>query len=154
MTMFYESGAIEITWNGVDLAKGLAEDSFLTIEPLADRVTATFSADGPMAISKSANKGATISLTLQQTSETNKDIAKIAAIQDVIGAAIPVSPFTVIDPTGDSAHFVALNAILSTTSSQEFGNAVGEKSWTWICESYLQAEDPATITSALASYVK
>ena len=152
-TQTYASAEVDITWNGLDLARGLAEDSFLTIEPLEARNTTTFGADGQMVVSKMANRGATITMTFQQTSQVNKDIANIYAAQDKIGGKIPFAPFTVIDNSGGSAHFVALNAVLTEVATQSFGNTVGEKTWVWVCESYLQAEDPATITAALSDYL-
>lgn len=150
----YESGNITATWNGVDLSSGWVEDTFLDIQPIGERVTVKFGADGQMAASKMANRGATITMTFQQTSETNKKIAQIAALQDTIGGGLAFSPFTVIDNTGNSIHFVALNAVLTEVAGNTFGNESGEKTWVWICESYLQAEDPSTITAALGDYLK
>lgn len=148
----YEAGNVTCIWNDLDLSKGWAEDTFLTIEPLSERITTTFGANGEMAVSKMANRGATITMTFQQTAPVNKKIAQIAAIQDKIGGLIQFSPFEVIDKTGDSIHFLALNAILSEVASNEFGNTAGEKTWVWVCENYLQAEDPATISAALQEY--
>ena len=150
----YESGNITVNWNGIDLSNGWAEDTFLTIEPLTERVTTTFGADGSMTASRMANKGANITLTLQQTAETNQKIAAVSAAQDVIGSDLPISAFGIVDNSGDSAHFVALNAILTEVPTHTFGNAVGEKSWVWTCESYINTDDPSTVTSALESYIK
>jgi hypothetical protein len=154
MSWLYESGAVTVTWNGLDLSSGWAEDTFLEIAPLSDRITATPGADGRFGYSKMANKGATITMTFQQTAPVNKKIAQIAAAQDALGGALQFSPFTVIDETGDSVHFLALNAVLTQVPTTTFGNAMGEKAWVWVCESYLQAEDPATITAALSDYIK
>jgi len=149
----YESGNVTVTWFTEDLSSGWAEDTFLTIEPLEARNSTTFGADGQMAVSKMANRGATITMTFQQTAQVNKNLANIYAVQDKIGGAIPFAPFTVIDNTGGSTHFVALNAVLTEVPTQTFGNTIGEKTWVWVCESYLQAEDPATITAALSEYL-
>lgn len=154
MSFTYESGQIGILWNGIDLSQGLAADSFLTIEPLEDRKSFTFGADGRKVSSKMANKGATITLTLQQTSETNAKIAQIAALEDAIGVPPVISNFSVTDAVGGTALFVAIGAELSTTSAQEYGAAVGEKSWSFVCETYLQSDDPTTLMAALATYVK
>lgn len=154
----YSSKDVYVTWSAggktVNLSKGWAEDTFLTIEPLADRNTATFGADGQMCISKGANKGATITMTFQQTANANKSIAAIAAAQDLLGSTAPYGLFTVTDTVGDSANFIARNAVLTQVASNDFGNTVGEKSWTWICESYILAEDPATVLAEIDSYIK
>lgn len=149
----YEARNVTVSWAGEDLSKGWAEDTFLTIEPLGARQEVTFGADGGAAYSKMSNRGATITMTFQQTAPVNKKIAQIAAIQDKVGAALKIAEFKVIDNTGDSVHFLALNAVLTEVASNEFGNTIGEKTWVWICESYLVAEDPATITAALDQYL-
>lgn len=155
MSFFYEAGGIEAVWGvgeaSIDLSTGWKTLSFT---PNSERVTTDVSADGKYCFSKMGDKGCTISLTLQQTNPLNKKIAAAHAIQDVIGAALPIAPFKIIDNTGDSVHFVALNAVLTEVAANEFAEAAGEKTWVWVAESYLQAEDPATITAALSSYIK
>jgi len=149
----YESSNISVQWFDIDLSTGWGEDTFLTIEPLGARVEAKFGAEGSVSPNKLANKGATISLTLAQTADANKKIADIWAAQEVIGAPINVSPFQVIDRTGDSAHFVALNAFLTEVPGHSFAATSGEKTWVWVCESYIETSDPSTVTSALRDYL-
>lgn len=149
----YESSNVTVSWAGEDLSKGWAEDTFLTIEPLSVRNEVTFGADGAAAYSKMANRGATITMTFQQTAPVNKKIAQIAAIQDKVGGLLKIAEFKVIDNTGDSIHFLALNAVLTEVAGNDFGNTIGEKTWVWVCESYLVSEDPATITAALDEYL-
>lgn len=149
----YESGQVTVNWYNTDLSTGWAEDTFLTIEPLAAQIDAKFGSDGAMGVSKMANKGATITMTFMQTAKSNKDIGKVAFGQDQLGEALPVAPFSVIDKTGESCNFLALNAVLTEKSGHSFGNTMGEKTWTWVCESYLEADDPSTITAALESLV-
>ena len=150
----YEAGSVTVNWFGVDLSDGWAEDTFLTVEPLTERITTTFGADGSMTPSKMANKGATITLTVQQTADINLRLSAISAAQEVIGAEIPISNFVVIDETGGTNHFVALNAVLTEVPTHTYGNASGEKSWVWVCETYINADDPTSITSALDTYLK
>lgn len=149
----YESGNVIITWNGEDLSTGWVEDTYLDIQPLGERLTHSFGADGQMATSKMANHGATITMTFQQTAPVNAILAKISAEQDRIGGAVPTSPFEVNDRTGNSAHFVALNARLSEVTGHTFGNTAGEKTWVWTCESYIQSDDLAVLTSAISEFL-
>ena len=150
----YEAGQVTVSWYDIDLSSGWAEDTFLTIEPLSAQVETTFGADGQMCPSKMSNKGATITLTLQQTADANKAIADRMQTQDEIGGIIPVAPFKVVDEVGDSAHFVALNAILTEKPGHSFGNTSGEKAWVWVCESYIETKDPATVTEALDKFLR
>lgn len=154
MPYYYESAAVDIEWNGEDLSTGWAEDVFITITPNSERVTYKSGADGKYTFSKMANKGATIVMEFTDVADVNKMIGKLSAIQDAIGAAIPIAPFTLVDRTGDSVHFAALNAVLTEVPEITFGNASQTRSWTWVCESYLMAEDPATITSEISKYLK
>ena len=153
MTMFYEAGSVEITWNGEDLSSGIGADTFLMIEPNAPRVTHKAGNDGQYAFSKNSDKGCKITLTLQQTSPTNDIIANFYALQDIVGAQLPISPFTVVDPVGKSSNFLALNAVLTEMPTNEYAAESGEKTYVWIAESYLSAKDPSTITNAIANYV-
>lgn len=154
MPYFYEAAAIDIEWNGVDLSTGWAEDVYITITPNSDHVTHKSGADGKYTFSKMADKGCTISMEFTDVADVNKAIAKISAIQDAIGAAIPIAPFTLVDRTGDSVHFAALNAVLTKVPEITFGNASQTRTWEWVCETYLMAEDPTTITSQIQDYLK
>jgi hypothetical protein len=149
----YEASSVIITWNTITF-KGFAPDTFLTIEPLAEEMEFTFGADSVMAPSKISNKGATITATLLQTSETNKELAAVSAAQNIIGASPTIGVFSVIDPVGQANNFVTLNAMLASRPGHSYGNAVGEKTWTWVCESYIETDDPASVTAAISDYLK
>jgi len=150
----YEAKQVDMTWDGLDLTKGTADDTFLTIEAIGAAITTTSGNDGQMSASKMSDQRATITLTLKQTSNTNKQLAKRMSLQMAIGAPIPVGVFQVTDKVGDSAHFLALNAVLTEKPGHEFGAAMGEKSWVWVCENYLETDNIADVTSALADFIK
>jgi len=151
VSLFYEAGAIEVTWLGIDLARGW---NSLTFEPNNPAVTYTVSADGVYTFSKSSDNGCTISLTLPQTSPLNKVISFEYSLQRQFGEALQFAPFTVIDPTGDSASFVALNAVLTEQPSNSFEAEAGDKTWVWVCETYIMSDNPASILATLDSYIK
>lgn len=153
MLPVYSSADLVVNWNGLDLATGWAEDTFLTIEPNSERVMYTVGCDGQIAPSKSANKSATITLTYQQNAPVIKDIAAIFAAQDLIGGEFILSPFYIEDPNNET-YFVTLNAFVTEVPTNEFGAAQGERSYVFVCESYLLSDDPSTITSALGDYIK
>ena len=152
--LLYESAGVSVTWYGLNLSEGWGEDTFLTITQNSERITYKAGADGNYTFSKRADKGCTISLVLSQVSPVNQKIAAIAAGQDLIGGSIPIAPFTIVDATGDSAHFIALNAVLTEVSDIEFGAESGERTYTWVAKTFLMAEDPVTITNALQDYLK
>lgn len=151
MSFFYEAGAIEASWLDLDLARGW---NSLEFAPNAEAVTYQASADGIYTFSKSADAGCTITMTLPQTSPLHKQIAARYAIQQQIGNKLEIAPFKVVDPTGDSANFIALNAVLTERPTNTFEADAGEKTWVWVAETYILAEDPATILATLDKYVK
>lgn len=156
MLYSYSPKNLTITWNGIDLSHGWAEDTFLEIEPLEARKGTTFGADGQMCVSLSPNKGAKITLTLQQTSTANKKIAAINAVEALLSAVsedIAISAFTVYDASGNLASFVAWNAVLTEQPTNTFGNSVGEKTWTWICETMIETDDPASLVADVTAIV-
>lgn len=153
MIPVYSSADLIVTWNGIDLARGWAEDSFLSIEPNADRVTYSVGADGQVAPSKNANKSATLTVTYQQNAPVLKDIANVVGGLDLIEGEFIFAPFVVQDPN-NNVYFVTENAFITQVPMNEFGASQGERSYTFVCESYLLSDDPATITSQFANYLK
>ena len=155
MLYSYNPNALTITWNGVDLSHGWAENTFLEIEPLEARKTTTFGADGQMCVSVSANHGAKISLTLQQTSTANQDIALVNTAESALSLAsdsLAISAFTV---SGDShlGSFIAWNAVLTEQPTNTFANTVGEKTWVWVCETMIETDDTASILASASNFI-
>lgn len=152
MIPVYSSRDIRAFWDGIDLAKGWAEDTFLTIEPNTERVNYKVGADGQIAPSKSADKSAKITVTYQQNAPVLKAIADVFAAMDISGGEFKVSPMVIIDPNNE-VYFVTNNAFVSEVPTNEFGKEQGERSFVFICESYLLSSDPSTVTAAMGQYV-
>jgi len=74
-------------------------------------------------------------------------------LQMKIGAPLIVGNFTVIDKTAASAHFVAINAILTAQADHSLGATGGEKTWVWECEAFIPTDDPLTFTTGLTDYI-
>ncbi|AUR92156.1 hypothetical protein NVP1170O_043 [Vibrio phage 1.170.O._10N.261.52.C3] len=153
MSYFYESSNITVGWNGLNLSQGWAEDTFISVTMNSERVTYKAGADGTYTYSKQADKGCTITMTFTDVAPINLEISAMMAAQDLIGAKLPVSPFLIIDRTGNSAHFLASNAVLTEVSDVEFGASSGERTWTWVCETFIASNDLSSITSNLKGYL-
>lgn len=152
MAYFYEAGNVAVNWNGLNLSYGWAEDTFLTITPNSARVEHKVGADGTYTYSKLSDKGCTITMTFTDVSTMNNSIAAIAAAQDAFGGDIPIASFEVIDLTGDAAGFVALNVVLTEIPEMSYQKASGERTWTWVAETYIATNDPTTITASINKY--
>ncbi|BAV80942.1 hypothetical protein [Vibrio phage RYC] len=154
MSYTYEAAGVSVNWYGLNLSEGWGEDTFLTITPNSERVRYKVGANGQYTFSKMADKGCTISMTFTDVAPVNKKVGGLAGAQDLIGNALAIAPFTVVDETGKSVHFICENAVLTEVSDIEFGAESGERTWTWVAETYIMAEDPATITAGLDRWIK
>jgi hypothetical protein len=150
----YSAAGLIITWGPFNLSKGdYGEDTFLDIQPIGDRYSATFSADGQVAPSQMANKGAIITMNFMQTAPINNILAGQIALGDAIGGVLPTYPFSVQDPTGGTDNFILLNAFITSVNGNTYGNAVGERTYVWTAESYLMDEEAASISANLQNYL-
>ncbi len=153
MSYYYEASNVTVSWYTVNLAKGWAEDTFLKITPNAARVEHKAGAGGTYSFSKIADKGCTIEMSFADTAPINTTIGTISGLQDLIGGTVQVAPFLVVDNTGDSVHFVCVNAVMTEVPEITFGRASGTRTWKWVAEMYIMAEDLTTVTSAIDSYI-
>ena len=62
---------------GNHMARGYAEDSFVSIEPVGEGVTSQSGADGEVVRSVDPDRRFTVKITLQQTSSTNEFLKKM-----------------------------------------------------------------------------
>ena len=150
----YGAGSVKVNWNTIDLSTGWGTDTFLSIEHTGAYCELIIGAGGQGTPVQLADRSAKITMTFTQTAPVNKDLAKAAALQAQIGAAIPVAPFVVEDQLGHTTNFVAFNAILTEGSNQTFSKSAGEKTWVWMAESYFDTEDPVTFQSTISNWIK
>ncbi len=153
MSYYYEASNVTVNWLTLDLASGWAEDTFLKITPNAARVEHKAGAGGTYSFSKIADKGCTIEMTFADTAPINSSIGTKSGLQDLIGNTIYIAPFLVVDSTGDSVHFVCLNAVMTEVPEITFGRASGTRTWKWVSEMYIMAEDLTTVTALIDSYI-
>ncbi|AHK11261.1 hypothetical protein S140_155 [Shewanella sp. phage 1/40] len=155
MTLLYEAASIEAAWNGITLDSGRVGDgAFLEFTPVGDLSEISWSSNGEMGISKLAQQGAVITLTLKQTAPLNAVLARIVKEQTKKGVVPIIAPFRCVDKFANSAHFVALNATLTAQPTQSFANTMGDKVWTWTCETYLQTDSITEITEQLRAWLQ
>lgn len=123
----YASSRVLVIIGGVPMT-GLGPDTFISIAPAADRVTAASGADGEIARSVSSNRMHTMTVTLQQTSPSNDILSAFASVDDLTGGA--VIPVLVQDLTGRTL-FAASQAWISGLPTIEFGAEAGTREWTF-----------------------
>lgn len=157
MANFYSAGDIKITWTtpsgSYDLSYGWAEDTFCTITRNSALQEFSPSAGGGGVFSKLADKSATVTLTFKDVSPVNKELAKAAAGQTLIGAALPIGVLTIEDVVGGSTHWFSTGAVLTEAPEITFGRASSERSWVFVCEYLIDTDDVNTLAGALSNYL-
>lgn len=116
---------------GSHIVKGYAEDTFISIEPDGDGTQAQAGADGEVARSLSNNPLHTVTLTLQQTSDTNDYLSDLLKRDRASGGG-GVVPLQIIDLRGTSL-FAASQAWVVNWPTVENGSDVGEREWALQC---------------------
>lgn len=123
----YDAKRINITI-GSHIVKGYAADTFLTIEGDGDGTQAQSGADGEVARSLSNNRLTTLTLTLQQTSDSNDFLSDLLKRDRASGGGGIVA-LQVVDLRGTSV-FAASQAWVVKFANQEFGAEVSDREWT------------------------
>lgn len=104
----YVPGKVKVNIGGADVG-GFAPGTFLTMERSSDNTQSDVGAGGDPAHTKSSDLTGTIELTLLQTSDTNRTLSGIQALDDFT-QDITFFDMTVTDPSGgtvaqaDSVH--------------------------------------------------
>lgn len=116
---------------GSHIVSGLAEDTFISIEPNGDGTQSTAGADGEVARSLSHNPLNRVTLTLQQTSLSNDALSELLRLDRASGGA-GVFPLQIRDLRGTTV-FAASQAWVVQKPTVEFGSEVSEREWAIDC---------------------
>jgi hypothetical protein len=133
----YVSSRVLVLVSGVPVS-GLAEDTFVTIAPMSDRVTSAVGADGEIARSINPDRRHTITLALQQTSASN-DVLSTLAAADELSDGGSVFPVMVQDLSGRTLAAFS-QAWISRMPDIAFGPTSATREWT------LEAAAPTLLT--------
>lgn len=122
----YASDRVAVTF-GAHSVKGMTDGTFVSIEQMADGITSQAGADGEVARSMSADKRCKVTLTLQQTSQSNNVLSALHDADIASGGAMPL-PLMIKDLRGDTL-FMAGAAWIVKKPNSEFGKEVGSREW-------------------------
>lgn len=119
MAKIYNPDEVTLTVGGAQMA-GYADGSFVTIKPSAPRIVKVVGTDGQYSISKHADRGATLEITLMQTSDSN----------DVLDALVDLPGFGVYlrDRNGRTLR-EAPAAWIEEVPEEDFDRSAGERKW-------------------------
>ncbi len=122
----YSPAQVIVLVSGVPMT-GLADGSFVEINPSNDLSTMQVGADGEVARSISSNKTCEVVITLQQTSPSNDVLSGMIEIDSLTGGVL--FPISVLDLRGRTV-FLASQCWISKRPSITFGQEVGDRAWT------------------------
>ena len=124
----YDPASVIITWGPFTLS-GFAPDTFCNVERAEDSVTTTVGADGFFCHVINRNRSGTVTITLMQSSATNRVLSRMA-IQDEITGDVSY-PLTVRDIRSDETLCVAHASKIKKMPASAFGKELGTREWTF-----------------------
>lgn len=128
----YTSSDIVATFGGVPLNSGRADGEFIKIEPITASFTRKAGADGEVTRSRSNDKGAKITITLMQTSDSNALLSAIHLLDITASNGAGVAAFSVVDLGGTSLHFAA-EAWIMQPADVTYAPEAGTRVWVMEC---------------------
>jgi 2-polyprenyl-6-methoxyphenol hydroxylase-like FAD-dependent oxidoreductase len=125
----FDPKMVTINW-GAHLVEGFAEEK-VTISFQDDAFDLAIGCDGEASRVRKNNNSATITLTLQQTSQSN-DVFSYMAIADRQANA-GILPMTIIDYSGTTKLFAPSSYIVKTPD-QTLSNTNNTMQWVFVCD--------------------
>lgn len=125
---------------------GFADGTFVEAQRVEDNSTEVAGADGRIGIAVNANKSGTISLTLQQNSESNWFLSAIQATQDARGVLARGS-FIVTEPSGGFL-MIAKNVHIKTPAPMGLAKELTPKTWVLFAENIQYGSLPSELAQA------
>jgi hypothetical protein len=119
MAKLYNPDEVTLTVAGAQMA-GYADGSFVTVKPAAARIVKVVGTDGHYSISRHADRGATLEITLMQTSDSN----------DILDALVDMPGFGVYlrDRNGRTIR-EAPAAWIEEVPEEDFDRSAKERKW-------------------------
>jgi len=114
---------------GTRRLKGLAEGTFVEVVRRENTFTDSVGADGEVTRSKTSNRMADVTITLQQTSEDNSYLQNLHNNDENSGAGIV--PFKMTDKSG-TLIVTGTESWIQKPADVSFGRDSGERSWSII----------------------
>jgi hypothetical protein len=121
----YDPQQVSLSMGG-QIASGFADGTFISVERDEDTFNKVTGADGQVSRSKTANKSATLTLTLAQTSPFNDILSALAAADEV--SSTGVFPVILKDNSGTTIVSSGAGWIRKPPTSG-FGKEIENREW-------------------------
>jgi len=117
--------------NGFEITGWAEGDDVIQIERLADSAAHSIGADGEMTVSLSADRSGIFRMNLQQSSESNAQLAALLAAQES-GSFVPI--FAQFKDTGGNDLASGTQGYIPRLANLARGTGVNSQEWTVIVE--------------------
>ena len=125
----YSPKRVELIFGGVPM-RGFSDGTFINVERTSDSFTTNVGADGEVSRTHSADKTGKITITLQQTSDSN-DFLSALIISDEISllGQVPV----LLKDTNGRTLAESPCAWIDKVANSEFSNELSDREWVISC---------------------
>ena len=125
----YSPKRVEVIVAGVPM-KGFADGTFVTVARANDSFATNVGADGEVSRTASADRTGTVTLTLQQTSDSNDFLSGLMTADELTLAG--QFPFLLKDTNGRTI-LESPCAWINKPADSEFGNELSNREWVISC---------------------
>ncbi|MBM7623649.1 phage structural protein [Sporohalobacter salinus] len=127
----YSSKNVTITFNEGLVMTGLVDDDFVTCERNTEKRSFSVGADGTVVVNESNDDTGKITVSLQQTSPTNKELRRLYKS----GKSFDIN---VADNNPNTADAGGSEAYVMNTPGKNNGTEVGENEWEILVADYTE----------------
>ena len=125
----YSPKRVEIIFGGVPL-RGFADGTFISAERTSDSFTTNVGADGEVSRTASADKTGKVTITLQQTSDSNDYLSAIIISDE--NSLLGQLPLLIKDTNGRTLAESPC-AWIDKVATSEFSNELSDREWIISC---------------------
>lgn len=125
----YSPKRVEVIFGGVPM-RGFSDGTFVSVERTSEAFTTNVGADGEVSRTHSADKTGKITITLQQTSDSNDYLSALVIGDEV--SLLGQLPILVKDTNGRTI-VESPCAWIDKVANSEFGNELSDREWVISC---------------------
>jgi hypothetical protein len=148
----YSPEKVTAVWGGIVPIKGFEEGTFIEVARASENTRTKVGAQGDVGITINADKTGTVTLTLMQTSESNRYLSALQATQDATGDLIRES-LQIKDESG-SMLCECLGVHIMTPPVITLADDMSPKTWVFFSEKILYLEAPIGVVNSAATIAK
>lgn len=131
-TKIYDSNRVTLSFMGIPISAGYAEDEFLTITQTSPDFVKVVGTDGEVTRSKTNDHSATIEVKLMQSSDGNVALSVLNNIDKLAPNGAGTGPMLIKDLQGTSLYSAAI-CWIAKPPDVSFGKSAKERVWTLEC---------------------